>query len=125
MALDLADEQSGEAVRLTGGLNLLFRDTLAAVRLKRGKPEEALALLDPADRLPVDRPDWSGWIPLHEALARATLGQDDAVAYLLETALERDRRLIPWARAQPSLQRFAAVFEEVELNFFHSLFGRQ
>ena len=74
MALDLADAQSGEAVRLTGGLNVLIRDTLAALRLKRGRPEEALALLDPEQRLPVERPDWSGWLPLHEAVARATLG---------------------------------------------------
>ncbi|MCZ6574157.1 MAG: hypothetical protein O7C98_13445 [Planctomycetota bacterium] len=125
MALDLADAQSGEAVRLTGGLNVVIRDTLAALRLKRGRPEEALALLDPEQRLPVERPDWSGWLPLHEAVARATLGQDDKVAYLLDTALERDRRLIAWARAQPSLQRFGAVFDEVELNFFRVLFGRQ
>jgi len=118
-------EQAGEgAVRRSAGLHRMYRDTLASVRNLQGRPDEALRLLDPRERVPARRPVGNLWHEAFFAHAYLQLGDEAAARHALERAA-RDRRVLPQIRVDPAFARFPEVFREAEENFFYDvLFGR-
>ena len=113
-------------MRGTAGLHRPYRDTLASVRNLQGRPEEALRLLDPHERVPARRPTPLGslWYEAFFAHAYLQLGEESAARHALERAV-RDRRALPQLRVDPAFARFPEVFEEADENFFYDvLFGR-
>jgi hypothetical protein len=120
--LGLAAQAQEEAFRRTGGLWHHARDTLATIRLGQNRPALALDLLDPHQRLPVERAPVSRWFRLFRAQAYRMLGDDLKARHELEQAVAEDRRILPYARALPEFQDFADVFRQVDDGFFDSLF---
>jgi hypothetical protein len=120
--LDLAAQAQAEALRRTAGLWHHARDTLAAIRLGQNRPALALDLLDPQQRLPVERTPTSRWFRLFRAQAYRMLGDDLSARHELEQAVAEDRRILPYARALPEFQEFAEVFRQVDEGFFDALF---
>jgi len=119
----LAARASESAVRGSGGLSRPFRDTLASIRNVQGRPAEALRLLDPHDRVPAKRPKGSLWHESVFAEAFLQLGEETEARHHLEQAA-RDRRTLPYLRANPAFARFADVFRDADESFFYDvLFG--
>ncbi len=95
------------------------------MRLKQKRPQDALVLLDPHGRLPVKRNAQAGWFLLFQAQAYRALGDDQRARHDLEYAISVDRRILPYARSLPEFQseEFAAVFKDVDDQFFDDLFS--
>jgi hypothetical protein len=123
--LDLAARAGEAAVRGSAGLYRAFRDTLAAVRNAQARPDEALRLLDPHERVSVKRTDTSPWHEAYAAAAHLRLGDELAARHALERAAD-DRRVLAWVRQDPAFARFADVFRDADEKFFYDvLFARQ
>ncbi len=122
--LELAARAGEAAVRGSGGLRRAFRDALASVRNLEGRPDEAIRLLDPHERVPAKRVPGGLW---HEALFAAAYlqrGEESVARHALERAV-RDRRLLPYLRADQAFARFADVFRDADDNHFYEvLFSR-
>jgi hypothetical protein len=121
--LALAERAAEEAVRATAGLSHMYREGLAAVRIRQGRAEDALAMLDPGCRLPVKRSFLSGWPEVLLAKAHLLRGETLEARHALETALENDRRIAADVRRDPDLAPFADVFRTADEEFFDRVFG--
>jgi hypothetical protein len=123
MPASLQNEAAEEAFRLTGGLVHAYRDTLAMARLREGRADEALALLDFRLVHPKQRPvETDGWHRLFLARAHLALGDRPQAAFALTRALKLDRRLLDTARADPALRALSDAFSEADADYFASLF---
>ncbi len=118
--VELAARAGEAAVRGSAGLRRALRDGLASVRNLEGRPEEAIRLLDPHERVPAKRVPGGLW---HEALFAAAYlqrGDEWLARHALERAV-RDRRLLPYLRADPAFARFADVFRDADDNHFYDV----
>jgi len=118
--LELAARAGEAAVRGSGGLRRAFRDALASVRNLQGRPDEAIRLLDPHERVPAKRVPGGLW---HESLFAAAYlqrGEESMARHALERAV-RDRRLLPYLRADPAFVPFADVLRDADDNHFYDV----
>jgi len=122
---DLAAQAAEAAVRKTAALYHEYRDTLALVRIRQGRPREALRLLDRKRLLPVKRSTTSGWHLLWQARARLLVGERLKARYDLWSALTQDRRIEPFARKDKAFADLADVFEAVDEEFCDRLFASE
>ena len=122
-AADLADRVATRAVRDSAGLFRPYRDTLAAVRIRQNRPDEALRLLDDRRLLPGERSAASGWYLYFQAQAQLLRNNERAARRDLEQALNQDRRLIQFAKADPVFSKWTELFRLVEDDFLDRLFA--
>jgi len=122
-ATDLAQRAATRAVRDSAGLFRPYRDTLAAVRVRQNRPDEALRLLDNRHLLPGERAATSGWYLYFQAQAQLLKNNERAARRDLEQALNQDRRLIQYAKADPVFSKWTKLFRLVEDDFLDHLFA--
>jgi len=121
--LAAADAAATAATWGTGGLYHAYRDMLGMVRVRQGRPQEALWWFDPQAALPIRRPtDQGARHLLYQAKALVALGETREAQNDLERALREDRRLVAEAKADKDFAPFAESFRLAEQEFIESLF---
>ena len=119
---DLAERAATRAVRDSAGLFHPYRDTLAAIRIRQDRPADALRLLDSRRLLPDERRATSGWFLYFQAQAHFLDKDERAARRDLEQALNQDRRLVQFAKADPVFSKWTALFQRVEEDYVDMLF---
>ncbi len=121
--LAAADTAAAAAAWGTGALYHAYRDMLGMVRVRQGRPQEALWWFDPQAALPIRRPsDQGARHLLYQAKALIALGETREAQNDLERAIREDRRLLAEAQADPDFAPFAESFRLAEEEFLESLF---
>jgi hypothetical protein len=123
MDADAAKDPTVKAWRGSAWLDRDVRNLRADLLTVAGKAEDALRLLDPPARLPIEARQGEGWYRFYFARALAANGQVSRAKGELAEALRINRRLIANAKLDPLLKGYDDVFEQADEDFFDRLFS--